>query len=218
VLLNTALHDYKDKTGSSRVDHPFAKQFQYDSVEFITTILKEQTRIFRELRDRGKLLNTLKRLVDVLCSPFFTTVLDKGIDLLPFPPARAIFAGIRILLTTAKDISTSYDALVDLFASFENFLNRLSIYTKIPPTALTNVLVKIIVVRWIAWLRSHKTTPARLLTLSSFLASHHTLPLLLYPLKTLPYSPLRLNISFILRLILARSSSIHGVTCHAPRK
>ena len=40
----------------------------------------------------------------------------------------------------------SYDALVDLFASFENFLGRLSIYAGIGPTpALTNVLVKIIV-------------------------------------------------------------------------
>jgi hypothetical protein len=40
----------------------------------------------------------------------------------------------------------SYDALVDLFASFENFLGRLSIYAGIAPTpALTNVLVKIIV-------------------------------------------------------------------------
>jgi hypothetical protein len=40
----------------------------------------------------------------------------------------------------------SYDALVDLLASLENFLGRLSIYSGIPPTpALTNVLVKIIV-------------------------------------------------------------------------
>jgi hypothetical protein len=40
----------------------------------------------------------------------------------------------------------SYDALVDLFASFENFLSRLSIYARIPPTpALTDLLVKIIV-------------------------------------------------------------------------
>jgi hypothetical protein len=40
----------------------------------------------------------------------------------------------------------SYDALVDIFASFENFLSRLSVYAGIPPTpALTNVLVKIIV-------------------------------------------------------------------------
>ena len=45
-----------------------------------------------------------------------------------------------------KEVSASYDALVDLFASFENFLGRLSIYTGIPPTpALTNILVKIIV-------------------------------------------------------------------------
>jgi hypothetical protein len=41
---------------------------------------------------------------------------------------------------------TSYDALVDLLASFENFLSRLTIYAKIPPSpALTNVLVKIII-------------------------------------------------------------------------
>ena len=45
-----------------------------------------------------------------------------------------------------KDVSASYDALVDLFASFENFLNRLSIYTGIAPApALTTVLVKIMV-------------------------------------------------------------------------
>ena len=40
----------------------------------------------------------------------------------------------------------SYDALVDLFASFESFLSRLNIYAEIPPTpVLTNILVKIIV-------------------------------------------------------------------------
>jgi hypothetical protein len=45
-----------------------------------------------------------------------------------------------------KDVSANYDALIDLFASFENFLGRLSIYTGVPPTpALTNILVKILV-------------------------------------------------------------------------
>ena len=35
---------------------------------------------------------------------------------------------------------------MDLFASFENFLSRLNIYTGVSPTpALTNVLMKIIV-------------------------------------------------------------------------
>jgi hypothetical protein len=91
ALFNTALQEYKDKTGCSLVDHPFAKQFQEcDSVESITTILEEQARIFRKFRDHGKLVNSLKRLVDVLCSPFFTTVLEKGIDLIVRPKKHSL--------------------------------------------------------------------------------------------------------------------------------
>ena len=45
-----------------------------------------------------------------------------------------------------RDVSSSYDALVDLFASFEKFLSRLGIYAEIPLTqALKKVLVEIIV-------------------------------------------------------------------------
>ena len=44
-----------------------------------------------------------------------------------------------------KDISTSYDALVDLFESFESLFRRLDIYTKISSTATTNgIIVKIL--------------------------------------------------------------------------
>ena len=40
----------------------------------------------------------------------------------------------------------SYDALVDIFECIENFLRRLSIYTKIPPTpAMTDMVIKIMV-------------------------------------------------------------------------
>ena len=124
VLFDTALRDYKDKTGSSLVDHPLAMQFQEcDLVESTTTILGEQARIFRGSRDHGKLVNSLERLINVICSPFFTTVLDKGIGLLvcpksiywctllsiviaqPFPPAKAILAGIRILLAVCLSSS-----------------------------------------------------------------------------------------------------------------
>ena len=62
-----------------------------------------------------------------------------------FPIPSAHLRDIQVP-QAVKDISASYDALVDLFASFENFLSRLSIYTGIPPTpALTNVLLKIMV-------------------------------------------------------------------------
>jgi hypothetical protein len=45
-----------------------------------------------------------------------------------------------------KDISASYDALVDLLDSIEEFLNRLEIYTKIPLTeSMVEIIVKIMV-------------------------------------------------------------------------
>jgi hypothetical protein len=45
-----------------------------------------------------------------------------------------------------KGTIDSYDALVDVFESIDHFLNRLDIYTRIPPTvAMTEMVVKILV-------------------------------------------------------------------------
>lgn len=45
-----------------------------------------------------------------------------------------------------KEVSSSYDTLVDLLESIEHFLNRLDIYTKISPTeAMVKIIVKIMV-------------------------------------------------------------------------
>jgi predicted nucleic acid-binding Zn ribbon protein len=77
---------------------------------------------------------------------------------------KLIFAAIGILLAVCvflipkrvsscnfvsqavKDVNASYDALLHLFESIGNFVQRLGIYTKIPPsTAMTKVVVNIIV-------------------------------------------------------------------------
>ncbi len=83
----------------------------------------------------------------------------------PFPPAKAIFVGIDVLLAVrpfntnfnqissnpllfqaASGVSSSYDALLDLFECLSSFLNRLELYTNIPPTPImTDIIVKIIV-------------------------------------------------------------------------
>ena len=45
-----------------------------------------------------------------------------------------------------KGTTDSYDALIDLLESIDHFLNRLDIYTEIPPTvAMTEMVVKILV-------------------------------------------------------------------------
>jgi hypothetical protein len=83
----------------------------------------------------------------------------------PFSPTKAVFIGIDVLLTVrpfdidftriscnawsfqaASGVSSSYDALVELFELLGNFLKRLYVYTNIPPTPLmTDILVKIMV-------------------------------------------------------------------------
>jgi hypothetical protein len=55
-----------------------------------------------------------------------------------YPPDIHVYQAI-------KDVSASYDALVDLLESIEHFLNRLDIYIKLPPTALTAAMGEIIV-------------------------------------------------------------------------
>jgi len=50
------------------------------------------------------------------------------------------------LYQAVKDVSTSYDPLVDLLESIEHFMNRLDIYTRVPTTgAMTEIIVKTMV-------------------------------------------------------------------------
>ena len=44
-----------------------------------------------------------------------------------------------------KDVNASYDALIDLLESMEQFMSRLDIYIKFPPTAPTEAMGEIIV-------------------------------------------------------------------------
>ena len=82
----------------------------------------------------------------------------------PFQPAKTILVGIDVLLTVrliptfleytignnsefqaSIGISTSYDALVDLFECVQNFLNRLQIYTEIPfSSSMSGIITKIL--------------------------------------------------------------------------
>ncbi|KAN0113681.1 hypothetical protein V8E52_007480 [Russula decolorans] len=63
-----------------------------------------------------------------------------------FPPADAIHNGLGILLTAFKSVVSDLKCAIELLESMESFLNRLDIYTKVPPTpAMTEIIVKIMV-------------------------------------------------------------------------
>ncbi|KAH9956096.1 hypothetical protein BC827DRAFT_1386158, partial [Russula dissimulans] len=96
------------------------------------------------LGDDGTFMKSIKRTVHVLHSLSTNHLVVSGVSS-AFPPAKAVFAGMAILLSAIKDVNKSYDTLIDLFESFQSFLGRLDIYTKIPSTpAITEVIVKIL--------------------------------------------------------------------------
>jgi len=84
VTFNTALQEYENKTGTSLIDHPFAKQLETcESVSSITTILQEQAQGFCEFRENdGKLMKALNSSVDVLCAPSISSALNEAIGLI----------------------------------------------------------------------------------------------------------------------------------------
>ena len=80
-----------------------------------------------------------------------------------FSPAKAIFAGVGVLLSVriirctfvraitipshaAMDVRASQDTLIDIFERMETFFQRLEIYTRVsPPPAMIDIIVRIMV-------------------------------------------------------------------------
>ncbi|KAN0113580.1 hypothetical protein V8E52_007506 [Russula decolorans] len=143
-LIINALADYAEKTGKDLSGNPFADKFQQsNSPEDILRLLEEREKAFKDYREGNRrLINCLNPAVKVLHA--FSGILGEAASLIPFPPASALFVGIDTLLGAAREVSSSYDALSDLFEHLGSFVKRLDIYTKIDLTPImTDIIVKI---------------------------------------------------------------------------
>ncbi|KAH9967917.1 Spc7 kinetochore protein-domain-containing protein [Russula dissimulans] len=143
-IFDVALDNYIKQTGIDLTRHSSAHKLQNcHSTEDILQLLLERETAFKEYRDKyRRLIDSLRPVVQVV--HIFSGTLSKAANLVPFPPTKAIFAGIDILLSAVISITTSYDALIQLFESVANFLRRLHIYTQIPLSPTTfDVLVRI---------------------------------------------------------------------------
>ncbi|KAH9061959.1 hypothetical protein EDB87DRAFT_390191 [Lactarius vividus] len=86
-------------------------------------------------------MELISPVVDVLHTSSGTL---GGVAGLAFPPAGVIFTGIGVLLSVAKDVRASHDALVELFERIESFFQCIVVYTQISlTTEMAGVLVKI---------------------------------------------------------------------------
>jgi hypothetical protein len=116
-LFETALNEFEKRAGTNLAQPQIIdKLVNCKSADSVIDVLQEQAQAFRDFRgDDGKLSTLLKRTVNILYALSTSGVLGEGIGLVcvysfllyarrnpyflqPFPPAKAIFAGIAILL------------------------------------------------------------------------------------------------------------------------
>ncbi|KAF8266871.1 hypothetical protein EI94DRAFT_1786727 [Lactarius quietus] len=138
----SALDDYREQIGVELDKHPFVEELRdSDSPDDDLQLLETKANAFNVYRDGNrKLIKWLSPVVRVIHT--LSGVLGEAI---PFQPAQAIFAGVDVLITAADGVSSSYDALVDLFECIGNFLNRLRIYTDVPMSlSMMNIIGMII--------------------------------------------------------------------------
>ncbi|KAH8989780.1 hypothetical protein EDB86DRAFT_3245115, partial [Lactarius hatsudake] len=143
-ILDAALAEYTNQVGIDLTTYPLADTLRScNSPDDVLKLLEDNANKFKDFRNGNrKLLNWLSPVVQVVHT--LSAVLGASIALVPFEPAKAVFAGVDILIAAASGVSSSYDALVDLFECLANFLKRLRIYTDLPLTPeMTEISVKI---------------------------------------------------------------------------
>ena len=181
-LITDALVDYAKITGTDLSKNPFAAAIEsVNSPEAILGLLQEREKAFKDYREGNRrLISCLSPVVNTIQA--ISGILGEAVSLVshtcslvkkiivtsrqvPFPPAKAFFVGIDVLLSVrifntflihppcdisvfqaASGVTSSYDSLLALFESLGNFLKRLEVYTTIPPTPMIIDLVTKIMV------------------------------------------------------------------------
>ncbi|KAH9052614.1 ankyrin repeat-containing domain protein [Lactarius vividus] len=145
-ILDAALADYTNQVGIDLAKLPPSDSLRScGSPDEVLKVLEDKANQFKDFRDGNrKLLNWLSPVVHVVHT--LSAVLGASITLVPFEPAKVIFSGVDVLFAAASGVSSSYDALVELFECLANFLKRLRIYTDLPLTpSMTEISIKIMV-------------------------------------------------------------------------
>ena len=112
----SALHAYQETTGVILVEHPLAMQLKNShSVDSFTTLLRHEARAFSDLQGSDTIMKSIESSVSILCTLSATASFGEAIGLVcqhvpirlfhianeflqPLPPAKAIIAGLAILL------------------------------------------------------------------------------------------------------------------------
>ncbi|KAF8501749.1 hypothetical protein F5888DRAFT_1875370 [Russula emetica] len=145
VIINDALDTYRKRTMKDLLTHPLAVRLQAcDTSAAILSILREQIHgLDRSRSSAERWSKWLDPTVNVLFA--FSATIEAGVGLI-FSPVNVIFTGVGVLLSAAKDVRASQNALLDIFERIEMSFRRLEVYTEVEPTPeMMDMMIQIIV-------------------------------------------------------------------------
>ncbi|KAA1474464.1 hypothetical protein DENSPDRAFT_882823 [Dentipellis sp. KUC8613] len=107
------------------------------SVDGLLKAIDDKQKAFRHYRKRGaKIKGALEPVLDVV--GMLADVAGEGVSVV-FPPGKAVFVVVKLLVEATHDVKSRYDAIIDIFERLEGFLRRCRIYIK-PNTNISDVL------------------------------------------------------------------------------
>jgi hypothetical protein len=116
ALFESAMQAYQKMTGITLAEHPLAVQLQScNSLDSITAILQGQAQAFSNFRESHGIMKSIKTTVSILTSLGAAVSFADTFEMVrqrvplacftsltgflqPFPPAKAIYSGLAILL------------------------------------------------------------------------------------------------------------------------
>ncbi|KAI0290184.1 hypothetical protein B0F90DRAFT_1825391 [Multifurca ochricompacta] len=127
-LFNTTFSDYEKRTGVNLVENHLAIYLNNcDTAESIVATFRNQIQVLNKLSgdDAATIMKWLKRIVRLSYPLSANGVLGNAVASLSFPPDKAFFAGLGVLLIAidASQVSTNYDMLIDLSDLSKPFSN-----------------------------------------------------------------------------------------------
>ncbi|KAI0269005.1 hypothetical protein BGY98DRAFT_937978 [Russula aff. rugulosa BPL654] len=145
LIFDNALKAYKKRTKIDPLAHPLADRLKAcESASSILTVLQQHVQELN--RSQPNNLKWLHPTVNVLHA--FSKPLGEVVGSV-FSPAKVIFVGIGVLLSTAKAVRADQVALSEMFERIEAFFGRLEIYTEVAPNegmvkTITAILVEVL--------------------------------------------------------------------------
>ncbi|TFY54295.1 hypothetical protein EVG20_g9764 [Dentipellis fragilis] len=111
------------KINIANASHDFAG---ITSAEQLLEIIQDEQKKFKKYRKRGeKIYGALKPVLEIVGS--FADAAGEAVGTV-LRPGKVIFAAVKLLLDAAKNVSTRYNLVIDIFGQMKGFLERCRIY------------------------------------------------------------------------------------------